>query len=150
MHTPVLLKEAVEGLALNSGDKAIDCTFGDGGHTKEILKQVGKTGKVLALDVDAENIKKGIQKFSGDKNLVLVNDNFVHLKEIAARNKLTPVQGILMDLGWSTTQFEESGRGFSFLKEEPLDMRLGESGITAAQIINTYSEKDLEIGRAHV
>ena len=142
-HISVFLEEAVGGLNLKKGDRAIDCTFGDGGHTQKMLDQVGSEGKVLAIDTDLENINKGQKKFASNKNLVLVNDNFVHLKEIAETNNFLGVQGILMDLGWSTTQFEESGKGFSFLKDEPLDMRLGGGELTAKEIINNWSEKEL-------
>lgn len=143
MHIPVLVSEVVSGLNLAAGSKVIDGTFGDGGHTQKILNQVGELGQILAIDTDAKNIVEGRKKFSENKNLILVNDNFVHLKEIAEKNNFTDVQGILLDLGWSTTQFEESGRGFSFLKDEALDMRLGGSEVTAGEIVNHDSEKEL-------
>ncbi|KKR48681.1 MAG: Ribosomal RNA small subunit methyltransferase H [Candidatus Magasanikbacteria bacterium GW2011_GWC2_40_17] len=143
MHITVLLQEAVEGLNLKDGDKAVDCTLGDGGHSAEILKKIGQSGKLLSIDVDEENFARAREKF---KTAILVNDNFVHLKNILTSHNFTSVQGILLDLGWSTTQFEESGRGFSFQRQdEPLDMRLGGESITAAEILNTWSEE--EIGR---
>lgn len=143
MHITVLLEEAVKELNLKNGDKVVDCTLGDGGHSAEILKKIGQSGKLLSIDIDEENIARAREKF---KTAILVNDNFVHLKDILTGYKFSPVQGILLDLGWSTTQFEESGRGFSFQKQdEPLDMRLGGGGITAAEILNTWSEE--EIGR---
>ncbi|HPV70399.1 MAG TPA: 16S rRNA (cytosine(1402)-N(4))-methyltransferase RsmH [Candidatus Magasanikbacteria bacterium] len=142
MHIPVLILEVINGLNLSAKDWVIDCTFGDGGHTQELLNQVGEQGQVLAIDTDIKNIVAGKQKFE-NKNLILVNDNFVHLKEVAEKNNFKSVQGILLDLGWSTTQFEESGRGFSFLRDEPLDMRLGKQELTAAEILNQASEKEL-------
>ena len=143
MHITVLLQEAVEGLNLKDGDKAVDCTLGDGGHSAEILKKIGQSGKLLSIDVDEENFARAREKF---KTAILVDDNFVHLKKILTSHNFTSVQGILLDLGWSTTQFEESGRGFSFQRQdEPLDMRLGGESITAAEILNTWSEE--EIGR---
>lgn len=125
------------------GDKVIDCTFGDGGHTREILRKVGAEGCVLAIDTDKENIVRGKNRFGAVGNLILVNENFVHLKKIAVENSFDQVQAVLLDLGWSSTQFTESGRGFSFLKDEPLDMRLGQAGKTAAEILNYYKEEDL-------
>lgn len=143
MHISVLLKESIEGLNLKMGDKVIDCTFGDGGHTREILRKVGAEGCVLAIDTDKENIVRGKNRFGAVGNLILVNENFVHLKKIAVENSFDQVQAVLLDLGWSSTQFTESGRGFSFLKDEPLDMRLGQAGKTAAEILNYYKEEDL-------
>jgi len=141
MHIPVLLNEVIEGLNLKKGARVVDCTLGDGGHSKTILEKIGSSGKLLAIDTDKENVKKAKVKLP---EAILVNDNFVNLKKILEKNKFGKVDAILMDLGWSTTQFEESGRGFSFQKpNEPLNMRLGGSGITAADILNTWTEAEI-------
>lgn len=147
-HIPVLAEEAVENLQLKAGMRVVDCTFGDGGHSRRILKRIGPNGRLLAIDADEKNIKRARSSLKDQKNLVLVNDNFVHLKEIVCKYAFVPVNGILLDLGWSTTQFSESGRGFSFQKrDEPLDMRYGgnSQSLTAAEILNKWPEE--EIGR---
>lgn len=143
MHIPVLVQEVMAGLKLYPGAQAIDCTLGDGGHSREILKKISPGGRLLALDADEKNIKKAQERFKNQKNLILVNDNFVHLKEIVQKYGFTP-QSILLDLGWSMTQFNESGKGFSFWKNEPLDMRYSdEIQKTAAEILNHWSEDEI-------
>lgn len=146
-HVPVLLGEVVESLQLNPGDNVIDCTLGDGGHSAEILKKIGPNGKLLGIDADPESLlraKKNLYEF-GDR-AVYVRDNFVNLKKIVQENKFGKIKGVLMDLGWSSPQFEERGRGFSFQKDEVLDMRYDTSigTPTAKEILNTLSEKELE------
>ncbi len=141
MHIPVLLKEVVENLNLKNGSKVVDCTLGDGGHAAALLEKIKPNGQILAIDTDKENIERAQKQL---KSVILVNDNFVHLKKILIQSNFFPVDAILMDLGWSTTQFEKSGRGFSFQKEnEPLDMRLGNTQLTAAQILNNWSEEEI-------
>ena len=149
-HIPVLLKEAIELLDPQSGDFVIDGTFGAGGHTKEILEKVGETGKVLAIDWDADAIKKGGTKLVRQKNIILEQGNYADLPEIIAKlHKASPsiplrASGLLIDLGFSSEQMDESERGFSFNRTEPLDMRYDTSeGETAGEIINSYPEKDL-------
>lgn len=156
-HLPVLLRETIDLLKLRSGDQVIDCTVGEGGHSHEIIQAVSPSGRLLGIDLDPENIKR-VKKEFGNRT-VLINDNFSNLKKIVEKYKFFPVQAILMDLGWSARQFEESGRGFSFQKDEPLDMRYNTrisrasdannlrmlTADTAEQIVNKWSED--EIGR---
>jgi 16S rRNA (cytosine1402-N4)-methyltransferase len=140
MHTPVLLRESVEQLNPSSNQNFIDCTLGEAGHTKAILEKNGPKGKVLGIDQDAEQIKK-IPK---QERLILANDNFSNLKEIARKKKFGPVSGILLDLGIASSHFEESGRGFSFLKKESLDMRLNQKNpLTAEKILNYWSGQEI-------
>lgn len=148
-HVPVLLKEAIEALDLKSGANIVDCTLGDAGHSEIILEKIGPEGKLLGIDADIEavlRVKRFLYRF--EERAVLVRDNFTNLKKVVEENKFFPINGILMDLGWSTPQFEERGRGFSFnLPEEPLDMRyeIKQNGsLTAAEILNTYAEQDLK------
>jgi 16S rRNA (cytosine1402-N4)-methyltransferase len=132
--------------------KIIDCTVGDGGHSEMILKKIGPNGKLLALDADAEsllNAERFLHCF--ENQITFVHDNFSNLASIIKEFYFEPVDGILMDLGWSMSQFKERGRGFSFEKDEPLDMRyVGsqisdiENQISAAEILNTYSIQELE------
>ncbi len=145
-HIPVLLKEVVDLLQLKPGAQVIDCTLGDAGHSEEILEKISPDGRLLGIDADVESVlraKRFLYRF--EDRVIFVRDNFVNLKKIVAENKFVP-DGILMDLGWSSPQFAERGRGFSFEKDEPLDMRYGQSQAvnqTAADILNSYDYEDL-------
>lgn len=145
-HIPVLLNEVIESLQLKSGDKVIDCTLGDGGHSEMILEKIGQSGKLLGIDTDAESLlraKRNLYRFADQVSYV--RSNFVDLKNVAEKKGFGEVDGILMDLGWSTPQFKERGRGFSFVADEPLDMRFDTSAntLTAADILNQNSEDEL-------
>jgi len=145
-HEPVLLKETLEGLNLRAGTVAIDCTLGDAGHSEAILNAIGPDGRLLGIDADAEAILRGKRfLYNFESQTVLVRGNFAELEKIAAENGFVPADAILMDLGWSTPQFEERGRGFSFQKDEPLDMRYdaGNSKPTAGEILQNYSNEEL-------
>lgn len=153
MHTPVLLKEALDGLNIKKNGLYIDATSGEGGHLMEIAV---RGGKILAVDGDGEQINNlKLKLFAGSrqtpagiKNLAgikLVKGNFADIETIARSNKFCPVDGILFDLGLSMTQIQSSGRGFSYKNlQEPLDMRLDtESDTTALNIINSFSQDEL-------
>ncbi len=153
-HVPVLLTEVIESLQLKSGMNIIDCTLGDAGHSEKILEKISPNGKLLGIDADPEAIlraKMFLHQF--ENQIIFVRDNFVNLKQTVVTENFTPVSGILMDLGWSSPQFEERGRGFSFQNlSEPLDMRyegiknyeLGIKNLTASELVNSLSEKELE------
>ncbi len=145
-HIPVLLNEVLEGLNLKKNSKVIDCTLGDAGHSEAILDKIGPKGKLLGLDADPESLlraKNNLYRYG--EQVIFVRDNFGNLKTIVEQNKFAPVDAILMDLGWSTPQFKERGRGFSFENDEPLDMRFDTAkGENAADIISQYSEAELE------
>ena len=143
-HIPVLPIEVVMNLNLKPGAKVIDCTLGDAGHSELMLEKIGPKGKLLGIDADPESLlraKKFLDKFG--KQVVFVRDNFSNLEKIVAENDFTNVDAVLMDFGWSTPQFKERGRGFSFEKDEPLDMRYGGTGETAADILNQYTVDEL-------
>lgn len=144
-HEPVLPKEIIEALDLKPNDNVVDCTLGDAGHSEMILERIAPKGKLLGIDLDAEAVlraKRFLYRF--EDRVVVARDNFANLKEIVLKNDFGPVNGILMDLGWSTPQFEERGRGFSFSKDEPLDMRYSVTDKeTAADIINSYTKQEL-------
>lgn len=142
MHLPVLTKEVLEFLNPKPGENFVDCTIDGGGHAKEILKKISPAGKLLGIDLDEEMIKNTGAEIKNE-NLILVNDNFKNLKKIIAEKNFPPVSGILIDLGWSSIQIEKSDKGFSFLKDEPLDMRYSKSGMTAAEAVNRLSENEL-------
>lgn len=148
-HEPVLLNEVLDALDLKPGKNIIDCTLGDAGHSEKILEKTAPTGVLLGLDMDPEAIlraKQFLYRFDGRARCV--RENFDHLSAIVSQEAFHPVDGILMDFGWSTPQFEDRFRGFSFMNpEEPLDMRYG-AGLqkteTAADLLNTRDANELE------
>ena len=148
IHTPVLKKEVLNFLKPEPNENFIDCTIGQGGHTITILEQNGPKGKILGIDQDPNQIKNCKSRIKGfQKRLILVCDNFVNLKKIVDEQKFNQVSGILFDLGMSSWHLEQSGKGFSFQKQERLDMRYGDletNPLTAEKIINQYPQKELE------
>lgn len=144
LHIPVLLKESLEALKVRPGGRYVDCTLGTGGHTLGMLELAPKV-RVLGIDADPEAIELARQRLSSyGQAVVLVNDNFSNLESICSRNDFSPVDGILFDLGLSTLQLESEHRGFSFQREAPLDMRFNPAQrLTAADIVNTFTEKEL-------
>ena len=148
MHIPVLLQETINYLDPKENENFIDATLGQAGHSQEILKRNGPSGKILGIEQDKKILKitTNILKDLGyEKRIILINDNFVNLKEIVKKENFTKVKGIIMDLGVSSWHFEESNRGFTFLKDEPLIMTLDErKNPNAKEIINSWSQKDLE------
>ena len=139
-HNPVLLKECIEGLNINPKGIYVDVTFGGGGHSREILKHL-TTGKLYAFDQDDDALKNKID----DERFVLIKQNFKYLKNFLKMYNALPIDGLLADLGVSSHQFDEAGRGFSIRFDAKLDMRMDRNiKQTAADIINTYSEEDLK------
>lgn len=145
-HKPVLLKEAIEFLNVKPGKKYIDATVGGGGHTAAILR---KGGTVLGIDTDPEAVRFAKEFLAAEVSIFnsqfsIVQGNFKDIEKIAKENKFFPVAGVLYDLGLSSYQLEQSGRGFSFQKEEPLDMRADpDLKVTAADLIHGLSENEL-------
>jgi len=142
MHVPVLLKQTIEYLQIKENENFIDCTLSEGGHTREILKRNKPKGKVLGIEIDKEVFEK--IKEENIERLTVVNDNYNNLKKIVGENRFDSVSGILFDLGMSSYHIDESKRGFSFRKNEPLLMNYSGSGLTAGEIVNQYSPEDLE------
>lgn len=142
-HVPVLLREIMEGLNLHSGDVVIDGTLGDGGHAQAILEATAPQGKVIGIDQDVhslERAKKNLSKYAD--RITPVQGNFRELNTLVSPYA-TQVHGILLDLGWSSSQLTDD-QGLSFMKDAPLDMRLSGSKVrTAASILAEYSEKEL-------
>ena len=139
-HTPALLHETIEGLNLQSDGIYVDVTFGGGGHSKEILNKIGAKGRLFGFDQDAD----AIQNIVDDKRFTFVRSNFKYMKNFMRFHGVEKVDGILADLGVSSHHFDEAGRGFSFRFDGALDMRMNtESKVTAASILNSYSEEDL-------
>ncbi|MCV6606363.1 MAG: 16S rRNA (cytosine(1402)-N(4))-methyltransferase RsmH [Porticoccaceae bacterium] len=144
-HTTVLLEEAVDALVTDPDGTYIDGTFGRGGHSAAILARLSANGRLLAFDKDPEAIASGRQRFAGDKRLELIHDSFATLADQVARRDLTgKVQGVLLDLGVSSPQLDDDHRGFSFLRDGPLDMRMNtESGESAAQWLARAKESEI-------
>lgn len=151
IHKSVLLKEAVENLILKEGDIVVDATLGGGGHSREILKTIGKSGKLIAIDQDETAIKNFRKSFSDSsldsqsKVIHLVQDNFSNLIKILGDEEIYSVTGILADLGISSDQLEDRKKGMSFQTDAELDMRMDEKQkLTAKKIINEWSQEQIE------
>lgn len=144
-HIPVLLNEVIKALGPVAGETMLDGTVGSGGHALAIGERLGSNGWLIGLDQDTDAITKAKANLAGlDCQVLLIKSNFRHLAKVAAEHKLPPLDGILLDLGIHSDQFERSGRGFSFLRDEPLDMRMGEEAkVTAAEVVNEWSEASL-------
>ena len=138
-HTPVLLEESIDLLKIKSGGKYIDATLGGGGHSQKILS-LG--GKVLGIDLDTDALEYVKKKLG--KQIILAKGNFKNIDEIAHLNDFEKVEGIIFDLGVSSHQIDTPDRGFSFLKEGPLDMRMDkDSPVTAEALINLLGKGEL-------
>jgi 16S rRNA (cytosine1402-N4)-methyltransferase len=135
MHETVLLREAVDALAIRPDGFYVDGTYGRGGHSAEILSRLGENGRLLAFDKDPQAIASARSRFAGDVRFDIVHDSFAVLSDVLdQRASAGGVDGILLDLGVSSPQLDEAERGFSFMREGPLDMRMNTSaGISAAQ-----------------
>jgi len=144
-HEPVMLEECISALQVQRGGRYVDCTVGGGGHATAILEDSSPGGQLIGIDADPHAIKvaRGKLKPYG-KDAILVNENFKYLENICTRHGFSPVNGVLFDLGMSSLQLEEAGRGFSFRQDSPLDMRFSNGqDLTAADIVNTYPEVEL-------
>lgn len=142
MHIPVLLKEVLDGLDIKENENFVDCTFHMGGHSREILKKNSPNGKVLGIEIDEDVFKNAKKEYKNEKRLILANDSYKNLEEIVKENNFNNISGILLDVGMSSWHVDESKKGFSFQKDEDLQMTYGE-GISAKEIVNNYEEKDL-------
>lgn len=149
VHISVLQKEVLSVLSPRPGENFFDGTCGGGGHTIEILKAIGPSGKVLCADLDNDALERtrakvGVIDEELLGRLVLDRGNFADLAEIVKKNNFGIVNGALVDLGFSSDQLEKSGRGFSFLKEEPLDMRFSVGNeLDAREIVNHWLENEI-------
>ncbi|MEO8860877.1 MAG: 16S rRNA (cytosine(1402)-N(4))-methyltransferase RsmH [Ginsengibacter sp.] len=139
-HVPVMMQEVIDGLKINPSGVYVDCTFGGGGHSSAILKQLNEKGKLIAFDQDADAIKN----LPKDKRLIFIPHNFRHLQRFLRFHKILKVNGILADLGVSSHQFDVAERGFSTRFNAPMDMRMNQGEkLDAAAVISTYSEEKL-------
>lgn len=140
-HNPVLLEETVEGLNIKEDGVYVDVTFGGGGHSREILKQLGAKGKLLAFDQDQDALLNTID----DERFTLINENFRHIKRFLRFYGVKEVDGILADFGVSSHQFDMADRGFSTRFEADLDMRMNQKNqLSAFHVVNDYDEEQLK------
>jgi len=145
IHIPVLLDEAIEGRQARPGGCFVDCTVGLGGHAAAILERIMPSGRLLGIDADPEAIHVSQDELSNyGEAVTLANDNFVNLEAICKRYHFHPVDGVLFDLGVSSLQLDTAERGFSFHLDAHLNMRFDpRQGLTASDIVNTFSEQEL-------
>lgn len=148
MHTPVLQKEVLEFLKPRPGGTYVDATINGGGHARAIRERIGKKGCLLGMDWDCALVEElgRVWRKSGMKNVELVCENYTRIRTTAARMRIRAADGILFDLGFSSYHIERSGRGFSFDRDEPLDMRYNRRDLTrnAADLVNSESRATLE------
>lgn len=143
-HISVLLDEVIEGLDIKPDGIYVDCTLGGGGHSIEILKRLSDKGRLIGIDQDTNALKAAGEKLKNFENVTYVHDNFYNIEEILKSLNIEKVDGILMDLGVSSHQLDAGERGFSYMQDAPLDMRMNrESDFSAYNVINEYEEKEL-------
>lgn len=143
-HVPVLLHESLEVLDPKPGEFFIDGTVGGGGHAREIFKRVGRNGKLLAIDwnkVSAERFRETMKDFD---NILVHNSSYAELPELLAEHHLPKADGLFLDFGLSSDELETSGRGFSFMNDEPLIMTYSDEQEPVYQLLRRVNEKDLE------
>ncbi len=142
-HKSVLLEETIVALDIKPDGIYVDCTCGGAGHSSEILKRLSGKGRLIAIDQDPDAIKIIKERIGTDSRVTVVHDNFSNLRKILDTLEINEVDGILADLGVSSHQLDTVERGFSFHNEAPLDMRMSQEGMSAADIVATYSQKEL-------
>jgi 16S rRNA (cytosine1402-N4)-methyltransferase len=143
-HVSIMLEECIEGLNIKEDGIYVDCTLGGAGHSSEIIKRLSQKGMLIGIDQDKEALEAASKRLSEYSNVKYVHNNFYNIDEILEELKIEKVDGILMDLGVSSYQLDNAERGFSYMKDAPLDMRMNrEDDFSAFNIINGYSEEEL-------
>lgn len=143
-HISVLLNECLEGLAIKENGIYVDCTLGGAGHSSHILKKLSSKGTLIGIDQDNDALRAAKEKLKDYSNVKFVHNNFYNIDSILTSLDIPNVDGILMDLGVSSYQLDEGERGFSYMKDAPLDMRMDrDRDFSAYDVVNTYSEEDL-------
>ena len=141
-HEAVMVEEVLENLVFKNNGTYVDCTFGAGGHSLEILKKLDSLGSLVSFDKDIQATLNLSEEFSGETRFKLINDSFSNIKKYFKNDS---IDGVLIDLGISSTQLDDAKRGFSFQSDGPLDMRIDATkGITARDWINGASKKEIE------
>lgn len=143
-HVSVLLNECLDALNIKEDGIYVDCTLGGAGHSLEILKRLSTKGRLIGIDQDAEALKAAKENLKDYTNVTYVHDNFYNIEAILEKLDIRKVDGILMDLGVSSFQLDETERGFSYMRDATLDMRMDRSkGISAYDVVNNYSEQQI-------
>jgi len=143
-HIPVLLQECIDGLNIKENGIYVDGTLGGAGHSSKIVEKLSITGTLIGIDRDTEALKSASEKLKTFKNVKYVHGNHDDIKSILEDLQIKEVDGILLDLGVSSYQLDEAQRGFSYMQEAPLDMRMDKSSkLTAEYVVNNYSEEEL-------
>jgi 16S rRNA (cytosine1402-N4)-methyltransferase len=143
-HVSVLLNECIEGLNIHEDGVYVDGTLGGAGHTTKVLEKLNNSGRLIGIDQDTEAIGVCTERLKNYKNATLVHDNFSNIKRVLTDLNISGVDGILLDLGVSSYQLDTPQRGFSYMQDAPLDMRMNEeSDFTAWNVVNDYDKGDL-------
>ncbi len=143
-HISVLLNECLEGLNIKENGTYVDCTLGGAGHSSHILEKLSSEGTLIGIDQDNDALRAAKEKLRDYSNVKFVHNNFYNIDSILTSLNIPKVDGILMDLGVSSYQLDEGERGFSYMKDAPLDMRMDrDREFSAYEVVNTYSEEDL-------
>ena len=143
-HISVLLNECLEGLNIKENGIYVDGTLGGAGHSSEILKRLSSEGRLIGIDQDTDALKAAKERLKNYSNVTFVHSNFSSIENVLNNLNIDGVDGILMDLGVSSYQLDEGERGFSYMKDAPLDMRMNrDNDFSAYNVINEYSEEDL-------
>lgn len=143
-HVSVLLDECINALNIKENGVYVDCTLGGGGHSYEIAKRLSKDGRLIGIDQDTAALSAAKERLKEFNNVTYVHNNFYNIDSILRDLDIDKVDGILMDLGVSSYQLDEAERGFSYMKDAPLDMRMNrEDDLSAYDVVNTYSEDQL-------
>ena len=142
-HVSVLLNETVDALNIKPDGIYVDCTTGGAGHSGEILRRLGENGRLIAFDQDPDAIEVIKERIGHDKRVTVVHSNFSELRSVLNQLGIDSVDGVMADLGVSSHQFDKAERGFSYNNEAVLDMRMSQQGMSAKDVVNTYSERDL-------
>ena len=142
-HISVLLQESVDALNIKPDGVYVDCTAGGGGHSAEILSHLNENGKMYLFDRDPDAISVLTEKFKGDERVTIIHDNCSNIKFCLEALDVFKVDGIVADLGVSSFQLDTAERGFSFHNDALLDMRMSKTGLSAKDVVNTYSENEL-------
>lgn len=142
-HVPVLFNETVDSLCVTPGGTYVDCTGGSGGHSAAVLEKLSGKGKLIIFDRDPDAIANLKEKFASYNNVIIINDNFSNIRNVLDGLGIEAVDGIMADLGISSYQVDTAERGFSYHKDAKLDMRMSKQGLSAEDVVNTYSEREL-------
>ena len=143
-HNPIMLKEVLEGLNINPSGIYLDCTLGGAGHSEEILKRLNARGLLIGIDKDDDAIAYSSQRLKGYNNKLIVKSDFKDVKRVLDEHNIGSIDGALIDLGISSHQIDDGARGFSFLREGRLDMRMDKTQeLSAYEVVNYYPEDRL-------